>query len=145
MQTKWIVDEYLAEKSPNLLSSLKKYKTPYHLTSWKNDKTDYGSFNPDTEPVVLYGSIPFCRSCPKHYTPGAWGLLPSTNYSTYSSYWPSKHFLNNNHMFLTYTQVLERAFKIYPNGFFLRPNSGMKTFAGQRIKKPSRFRKTFPS
>jgi hypothetical protein len=89
--------------------------------------------------VVLYGSHEFTRYVESHqYQPGALGVNARTQASSYMSNLPLDWFMNRNANMMTWAMFKHRARELFYNfdagELFIRPNSGLKTFAGHKVK-----------
>lgn len=107
-------------------------------------RTDSGGFDyrspADNEPVVLFGSHEFvkCLTPGGRFQPGALGVNERTQATQYMSNLPLDWFLNRDGIFMTWSMFkqyrgIAQIADHWPEGLFIRPNSGFKTFAGQRV------------
>lgn len=92
------------------------------------------------ECAVLFGSHSFVKAvnADGRFQPGALGVNLRTRASSYMSNLPLDWFLNREGRFMTWAMFKHRAKELFyehdTNMMFVRPDSGFKTFAGQRIK-----------
>jgi hypothetical protein len=107
------------------------------------DRHDNGEYDlvlpgPD-ECSVLFGAHSFVKSVnPKGaFQPGHLGVNDRTQATAYMSNLPLEWFLNRRATFMTWSMFKQRVDELWQihDGLFIRPNSGLKTFAGQRIKR----------
>lgn len=93
-------------------------------------------------PVVLFGSHPFVKEAYRNIDssllqPGGLGINDRTKVSQYMSNLPLDWFLNRDGIFMTWSMFKQRARELFyehdANKFFIRPDSGFKTFAGQIV------------
>lgn len=153
MKVKWTIDEYILE-SETLVGDIKQAVldsgAELHVTKYVpfQDHQDYGPWKDFDDCVILYGTHGWLRRCERAFTPGAYGITNNMNCSVYYSNIPVKWMLNGQDLiFLPYGYVknnIERVFKRFKKGFFLRPDSGFKTFPGT-IVTPSNFDDEFNS
>jgi hypothetical protein len=91
-------------------------------------------------PVVVYGAHEFARAINPHghYQPGNLGLNDSTQAIQYMSNLPLEWFLNRGTSMMSWAMFKDRRYQLFDTmdskELFIRPNSGFKTFAGQRVK-----------
>lgn len=88
---------------------------------------------------VLFGSHQFVQRVNPdgRFQPGHLGVNQKTRASQYMSNLPLDWFLNRDGVFMTWAMFKQRARELYYNHdtnlLFVRPDSGFKTFAGQRV------------
>lgn len=91
-------------------------------------------------PTVLYGSHEFTKQINHdgRFQPGHLGVNRRTSATQYMSYLPLDWFLNREAKFMTWAMFKQRARELFydhdTNLLFIRPDSGFKTFAGQRVQ-----------
>ena len=89
---------------------------------------------------VLFGSHQFTKAINPNgrFQPGGLGVNERTRASAYMSNLPLDWFLNREGVFMTWAMFKHRAREMFfehdTNMLFVRPDSGFKTFAGQRMK-----------
>lgn len=107
----------------------------------RNDDGSFGEVYPRTEqPAVLYGSHSFVKALTPggRFQPGGLGVNERTQATQYMSNLPLDWFLNRDGIFMTWSMFkayrgIQQIADDWPEGLFIRPNSGFKTFAGQRV------------
>ena len=136
----WLVSTEIFHSpgSPKLTDALDRADIYYHECAYRPNDFSYeepswDKFN-DASCTVLYGPIKFVRQMEKHpLTPGSFGFKQSTNQSHYMGALPTELFFNHDAIWLPFGAILEKrqALSQYlGNKFFIRPDSGFKTFTG---------------
>lgn len=92
------------------------------------------------QPTVLFGSHEFVKQINHdgRFQPGHLGVNRRTHATQYMSYLPLDWFLNRDGIFMTWSMFkeyrgIQQIADHWPEGLFIRPDSGFKTFAGQRV------------
>lgn len=141
MKVNWLVDGYLLDSASNvgdLVQAIKDSGHNLHLTKYiplgESYDQDYGPDHWLNEPTILYGQIGYIKKCNKPFIPGAYGFNNNTDCNVYYTKIPSEWMLNADFFMLPFGIIknnIQRIFSMVDdNKFFLRPNSGRKTFAG---------------
>jgi hypothetical protein len=143
-QVTWILDDYILERMiygqrplPDVIRSLGHDVIEIE----REDDGTYSHIDSIDGPVVLYGSHDFTKKVNPdgRFQPGHLGVNRRTSASQYMSYLPLDWFLNRKATFMTWAMFKHRAHELFiehnTNLLFVRPDSGFKTFAGQRIKR----------
>ncbi len=138
----WLLDRGILEKLSYDRHTIDHYAQAAGHEVIFVDRHDDGTYSEppglENKCVVMYGSHQFVKAVqsPK-IQPGPLGVNLNTQVTSYMSNLPLDWFMNSDGQFLTWAMFKERVkdFIIYqsPNGVFVRPNSGYKTFAGQRM------------
>ena len=136
MKCNWIVAHEKLESDPaepKLTDAVKRAGHNLYLSYYK-DFMYTKHICPLIEPTILQGPINFIKQYKSiGYNPGAYGFTDDMNVSNYISKSNLKGSFLNNGVFATISQVRNQfKFFIDMNGgeFFIRPNSGFKTFQG---------------
>lgn len=135
---KWIIDERMTELSNctgNIPQAIKDVGSEVFLSGYNNSELDrdYGSWT-EKECVSLYGSHGFIRGNKTPFIPGAYGFSENTSCNRYYSFLENDWMLNKDFIFLPFSAIMNRidkVFDLFGGSFFIRPNSGFKTFTGQ--------------
>lgn len=141
----WILDEFILEKLTYSGKGLPDVIREQGHGLFLSARADDGSF-PGPEvlpdgPVVLYGSHEFVKRINPdgRYQPGHLGVNERTRSTQYMSNLPLDWFLNRDAKFITWAMFKHRAIEIFDEHqtdlLFIRPDSGYKTFAGQRVQR----------
>ena len=150
MQVTWIIERWIFDNSDNyqseldLIAEIKKQGhnvevIDAHKYDWRDRMYQLLKKNPYPEviPTLFRGSLNVAREIYRStsWTPGVYlgksdnNKLTNFNCSTYNTYW-GEYLLNNTYSLLP----LQEVYRQYKNNkLFIRPDSGMKTFAGQVI------------
>jgi hypothetical protein len=106
----------------------------------RNADGSYASVAPrPDECTILFGSHSFVKAVNPdgRFQPGHLGVNERTRASAYMSNLPIYWFLNRDGVFMTWAMFKQRRRDLFyqhdTNMLFLRPDSGFKTFAGQRM------------
>lgn len=134
----WVVDDYILDSPTNIgdmLGAIKKSGANLFRTKYVpfDDNLDYGPEHFDKEPTILYGTVGFVKKCKRPFFPGAFGVSELMNCNHYYSHIPNEWLLNADYYMMPFNAVKNRKVELltmFPNGIFLRPNSGFKTFTG---------------
>lgn len=138
----WLLDRGILEKL-----SYDRYTLDHYVRKAGHevvfvDRFDDGTYSdpeiPADKCVVLYGSHQFTRFVEsRQYQPGSLGVNLKTQATSYMSNLPLDWFMNRDATMMTWKMFKHRAKEIFytydSNELFIRPNSGFKTFAGQKI------------
>lgn len=142
MKVNWVVDTYILESRStqgDLLGDIQKAGHNLHITKYVPfaDEQDYGPEEWVKEPTVLYGTHGFLNKCKKPFFPGAYGLGQNLNCAMYYAHVPNEWMLNEDFVMLPFQVIKNDPWRIFnlfgASKFFIRPNSGFKTFAGMVV------------
>lgn len=133
------VTERLARYGSSLDDAVRRSGHDVHVVSWEfGQPLPQVDVGPD-QPVVLFGGHPFVRAINTdgRFQPGALGVNDRTHASKYLSNLPLEWFLNSGAIFMTWAMFKQRGMNFFAQWqvktLFIRPDSGLKTFAGQTI------------
>lgn len=139
----WILDENILDRltysSRSLSDVIESCGHRYVLVN-VDECGNYPTSFPDVKgPHVLYGAHQFVKKINPdgRFQPGHLGVNQKTCASEYMSNLPLDWFLNRECQFMTWAMFKNRGRELFQElntrMLFVRPNSGFKTFAGQRI------------
>lgn len=149
MKCKWLFDYHMLKDAyhESLIDLCEKLNIEYevlkYIPMYKALKIEPFENNPTFERgdcVVAYGSIQFLEaleSLKKGYVPCFYMEKETLKCSSYLPHIPSDMLLNKNYIMLPYQEFKKNPKRIYnlfnTNKLFVRPDSGLKTFAGTTI------------
>lgn len=133
---KWAISSKFFERpgSPSLKKALEKAGIEHFDSDFDEKTREYADIPYETSDcVVMHGPIQFVRKKNKGFAPGAFGFKTDTNTSYYMGQLPSRHFFNDDAIYLPFGSILnrkEQLASLFGNHIFIRPDSGFKSFTG---------------
>lgn len=138
MKPKWLLQtDIFKENIDGLIQAIEKFGYEYdvykYVPFW-GDKTYKYVFKPD-DCIIFYGSLNFAQQIKKEtcWTPGVYCDLNQLKCSSYYTYFGA-YLLNQDYWMLPFGELKRRKeeiFRVFGDNFFIRPDSGFKTFTGQ--------------
>ena len=151
MVCKWIFEKSMLETSyhERMDHICKELGIPYQILTYIPIAATFGEapfvedlLFPENDCVVSYGSIEAINGISyynKKYIPGAYMQEDKLACRRYMPKLPKNDLLNENYIMLPYAEFIRSKETIYnlmeTNKLFIRPDSGLKTFAGTTIHK----------
>ena len=134
----WLIDNYIDQRMyetgmPTLSDAVKHYG--FNLVNYDNDVSQQHLSHSilhelDTEIVIGYGSINFCKKVEKtDLFPGVYFKSDILNYHKYVHNY-TNYMLNNDYYLLPFGDLSKRKIN---SSIFIRPDSGLKTFTGKTL------------
>lgn len=135
---KWLIDNFIKKEPYNesLDVVLDRLGIEYHAMDYVPFIKDNDTPMDDSENVVLYGSVQFCRhySQDKGFVPGIYYSPSVFLCSQYMTHYPQEWFLNSPSVFVPFGIFKSNKDWFYSifntKNLFIRPDSGFKTFSG---------------
>lgn len=138
----WLVDEILTETQyetgfPNLADVASEFGMPVYKTKYIPFSTEPDHNIPFTpnDCVITHGTVQFCRQIDKHYgsvwCPGTYFNKNVKSFSLFASHFGDL-MLNSDFYLIPYAEFVRRRLK-QNQSVFIKPDSGMKEFAGKTI------------
>lgn len=141
----WIIDEVLQERQyetgfPSLADAARQLGHNVFVTKHKpfsEHPFPEGIPFSQSECVITYGCIQFCKLVEKHYgrwwTPGLYFNKNVKNFSKWAPHIAHRDLLSDDYYILPYGEFERRQYNCAGFSCFVKPESGLKEFVGQVI------------
>ncbi|MFA5599326.1 MAG: ATP-grasp domain-containing protein [Phenylobacterium sp.] len=136
MKAKWLLQtDVFNENLSRLSTELEKQGFEYKVVKYIPFQAgEYNQFE-DDDCVIFYGSLNLAVQLQKQkqWIPGPWCCVENLCCKKYYNYF-GNHLLNNQYIMLPFKEIIRQfdfVKSLFGNDIFIRPDSGLKPFAGQ--------------
>lgn len=135
---KWVIEDFDQDNSFDLLANeVKRQGYACELIKYEPfESGNYDIFDKEDAPIIFQGSLNLAKQLKrqKSWIPGPWCTEEKYKCSTYYAYW-GEHLLNSEYIMMPLKELERRMFSLFKEygDFFVRPDSGFKTFNGQVV------------